>query len=368
MLDKLKEHLKKFTFIVALYEWSVEGIRKILYVLMRYIPRRYGKLNQDKTFFLISFEVGNAVGLYSMIMFVMIPFIEFAEKRGWLPVIDLKGTHVSLIQDDDKRETENAWEYYYEQPAKGILLEEVYQSRRVINAWYWKDKIKRIEWNTVFPANADVRENEIYSTALNKEALKEETELKYWSNIVASHIRLNEDMKNKVSTEYDRIFQPNEKILGIYVRAGYRAGAMSNVALFNTHPKQPTCEELIDIVKKKLQEWNCESIFVACDDREYLDKFIFHFGNKCHYMERMRLHYFKNDFPVVVPEEIMIERKGSTVRQCTEEYIVEMYLLSKCNCFYSCIGGGAEFAYLLNGGKFEHVEVYNKGIYEGLGS
>lgn len=57
----------------------------------------------------------------------------------------------------------------------------------------------------------------------------------------------------------------------------------------------------------------------------------------------------------------------SQKRERTEKYIVETYLLAQCQCLYSCIGGGAEFAFFLNGGKYDHVEVYDKGNYEGVG-
>lgn len=66
-------------------------------------------------------------------------------------------------------------------------------------------------------------------------------------------------------------------------------------------------------------------------------------------------------------EEVYEELKDITVRERNEEYIIETYLLAQCCSCYSCHGGGATFAYFLNGGLYEHAEFYNAGKYEGLG-
>lgn len=348
MLNKIKERIKKFSCIVTVYENSILGYYKlrtrIFEEVRKYRPVHYGDKNRGKVFFRISFEPSE-LGLYSIILEIMIPYIRFALRRGWIPVIDLKGMHIPLMQDEEKREIENSWEYYYEQPIKKYTLEDVYQSKNVLEAKWWFRKVKGPQWRTMFPTN--------------------EKELKYWHNFVRSYIRLNSAMENRLVLEREKIFKPGQKVLGVGIRAGLRHGAMRNMKFFNDHPKQPTCEEMMEIVENKMVEWNCSHIFLSCDDREYSNKFISKWGDKCYHLNRKLNHYFENDEPVSI-YKVNVEFEGSSVRDKTEDYLVETYLLAECDSFYSCHGGGATFAYFLNGGEYDHVEVYDKGVYSGL--
>lgn len=356
LLGMVKDNFKKSRIIVTLYEVIVGGCKKIYTIALkkyRILKTRltvkahfcYGNKNKDKTFFVISCNT-KEMGLYSIVLYVL-PFIDYAIKKKYIPIIDLKRIYMPNLQDEDKMGIENAWEYYYEQPVKPYTLEEVYQSKNVIIKVDEAYGFQRPDWNSMFPTN--------------------EAELKLWNNIIVSYVRLNNELKNRVAIEKEKIFHSDQKVLGVGIRAGLRAGMLRNEALYNKHPKQPSCEELMDIVENKMKEWGCDRIFLSCDDREYLNKFIMRFGNRCCYMERKRMHFFENDSPVMEVAERAKEYAECTVLEKTKEYIVEVYLLAQCNCLYSCIGGGAQFAYFLNGGQYEHLEVYDKGLYEGVG-
>lgn len=355
MIEKIKGSLKKNRTVLALYETvfgklhmvhrRVQKDVRILKTRMTVKTRFcFGDKNRDKTFFVISCD-GKQMGLYSMI-FYMLPFIEFAHKKKYIPMIDLQKSNMPLIQDEDRFGLENPWEYYYEQPGKGYTLDEVYQSRNVI---IMRDEAIRLtmpDWNTMFPTT--------------------DKEIKRWNQVITTYIRLNKELKDRVAKERARIFKPGRKVMGVGIRAGLREGMLRNVALYNGHPVQPTCEELIDIVAAKIKEWGCDSLFVSCDDREYLNKFISHFGEMCYYTERKLFHFFKDDQVILNETERRRELNEITSKRRVEEYILEVYLMAQCDCLYSCRGGGSEFAYFVNGGKYEHIEVYDKGLYTGL--
>lgn len=356
LMGKIKEKLKQNTVVLAVYE-SVFGklhkagrrvqrelgiVKTLMTVKTRFC---FGDKNKDKTFFVVSCD-GKQMGLYSMI-FYMLPFIEYAHKKNYIPMIDLQKSNMPLIQDGDRFGLENPWEYYYEQPGKGYTLDEVYQSRNVIIMKDGAFRIKMPDWNTMFPTTDD--------------------ELKRWNHMIKSYIRLNKELAERVEKERERIFKPGRKVLGVGIRAGLRAGMMRNAALYNGHPIQPTCEELINIVAAKMKEWKCDTLFVSCDDREYLDKFIFCFGKMCYCIDRKLKHLFKNGDLVADVSNRLVELEGSTIRSRTEEYMMEVYILAECDCLYSCMGGGSEFSYFVNGGQYAHIEVYDKGLYQGLG-
>ncbi|MCM1251845.1 MAG: hypothetical protein NC321_03420 [Clostridium sp.] len=353
-MQSLKEIFKRNAILIKIYQTVFNRLYKLkmkAIQTMRRMKNRlkvqtrfcYGDKNKDKIFFVISYKEKN-VGLYSTI-FYMLDYINYAVKRKYIPVIDLSNSYLPMIQDANKVGKENPWEYYYEQPIKQYTLEEVYQSQNVIVLADYVFNVKKADWKHMFPAD--------------------KKEYQYYSQLIRSYIKLNHELESRVKLEKKRIFTGNQRILGVGVRAGLRAGAMRNEKLYNNHPKQPSCEELMDIIEEKMKQWNCDALFLSCDDREYSNKFIARFGSCCYYINRKLNHFFENDKPVDI-DKIGIEYAQTTVQEKTKEYVTEVYILAQCHCLYSCKGGGNTFAYFQNGGKYEHIEVYDKGYYSEL--
>ena len=79
-------------------------------------------------------------------------------------------------------------------------------------------------------------------------------------------------------------------------------------------------------------------------------------------MDRPLLRLFENGMPLP-EEEMQKEFAYYTVQRKTEDYIAETYLLSQCDSLYTCIGSGVQFAYIINGGKYRHLEIFNGGLW-----
>ena len=84
-------------------------------------------------------------------------------------------------------------------------------------------------------------------------------------------------------------------------------------------------------------------------------------------MKRRLRTFFCGNRVCETREEILKEFVGSSIRETTEEYLIEIFLLAQCDSLYSTGGGGSEFAYFINGGQYKHVELYAGGVYEGIG-
>lgn len=339
----VKEWLKRNRTIVRIYECIALRIKAVKEQLVRVVIYRpktkcsYGEKNKDKTFMVI--PVSETSGLYSNIS-IALPIMQYAIKRGFIPVIDYQNTFSDAIQDIENKGLENAWEYYYEQPAR-VSLEEVYQSKRVIHYSREAYYVKKPRWFSTLPIS--------------------DQELQYWHKFVMENIRLQRSIEERIEQEAAKIFVGKKKILGVGVRAGFLSLYLSKSPKIEGHPIVPTCEEMIKIVEAKMKEWGYEYIYLHADDREYQQKFVNYFGDKCLFMERHLKHWFSNDMPLMTPEEIHCEYKGISVREETEEYMIGVYLLSMCDSLYCSQGGGTYFAYLLNGGRYEHVEIYDEG-------
>lgn len=353
----MKEHLKSkpFRWMWDKYDWIMSKIRAGVHRCKRSFYRQrmrakttkwqsYGENNKDKRFIVLS-SPGENGGLFSSLFYLLCIF-EYAKKKKYIPVVDWKNSFLPSVQDAEKKGLENAWDYFYEQPNDKYSLEEVYQSKRVIRMTEYMVDMKK--------------------STLRKELPFAEENLNYWNRIICAYIKPNAHMEQQIAEARSTIFEQGKKVLGVGIRAQFRWGQMIQYSLFDGHPVVTTCEEYLSIIADRLSEWKCDYLFLACDDREYWQKFVDFFGEKCKYIPRILQHHFHDDIPYAREEysQRLVEFEGTTVRQRAEEYMVETYLLAECDSLYSCMGGGAQFAYLLNSGKYEHLEFYNHGRIE----
>lgn len=337
------------------------SIRKMVYPMVysmiskRYRVRRerrrcYGKLNRDKTFYVIRQDLSEW-GLYTTVR-AFLWHIKYAVEKGYIPVIDLKNYYMAMLQGEESKYKENAWEYYYEQPIEGIILDEVYQSKQVILASM--DEIPNIEsmkWNI---------------------GLTREENL-YWSKWAGKYLRLKREIEEDIQKEYKKLFPKGKKVLGVSVRRNYEQLKQLNKELVEGHPEQAGLDEYIKDIDMFLQEWNCDSFLLSTEDRETCSIFKEKYGEKCILLERNRRHSFENNKPLNYQTledwkkilcEFELNEEGYMLRlkEETISYIKEVYLLARCDSLLASLSGGVYVARLINGGAYEHEKIYKKGI------
>lgn len=343
-----KEKLKNNKWLISAYEAVMSPIHRLSYIVKKKIMcfiasikkseiLSYGEKNPDKTFVILS--PFSMCGIYSSIL-LNLPYIERIKRSGYYPIMDFQNYYNPMMQDEEKKGIENAWTYYYKQIGD-YKLEDVYQSKNVILEWNRLKRIKIPEWNKMLPMN--------------------KKELVRWNKVVRENICLTDQLSEQIIKIKETLFM-NRRVLGVGIRAEYRALMIRKQPLIEGHPKVPDCEEMIRIVEKKMKDWGYDYIFLSCDDREYLEKFVEYLGESCLYLERPLLHFFSNDKPNDDKKVIYQEQKNISIRQQQDEYIEEVYLLAQCDSLYCCIGGGYQFAYIVNGGKYQHFEAYNEGL------
>lgn len=308
----------------------------------------YGEKNRHKKFRILCNKSGyaSAQGLLSTVS-VILPNIIEAKLHGYIPVIDLcKNSRCQpALQEKHLAKKENAWEYYFTQPNPGVALEEVRQSK------YVERQIKDCRNPNYFIGDRCPQSN--FQTRLLCGAIRQ-------------NIHLQPEIKNRVVREKHNLFPKKDKILGVGIRAGYRSGILRNISMFDGHPVVGSCTDYIKDIEKKLSTWNYDSFFLTIDDRQYLEEIKKYFGKSCIYLERPRIHYFKDairDIPLPA-DEALIELEGVSIRTRNEDYLVELYLLAQCNGLYASRGTGHNFAYLLNNGRYSHVEFTDLGEFQ----
>lgn len=272
----------------------------------------------------------NLLAIYSYILSHLL----YAERKGYLPIIDQRNDPVNNRKICPTSDTDNPWEYFWEQPIP-YTLEEVYHSRHVIlskRSWYE-------------PGNLG------YSVAAHQNI---ETIRAYHK--LSTKVPLNEETQRYIDKWKERLILNRGKIVGVALRRGGYAKADSWHA--PGHPIQPEPEELAEIVSQRLAEWNMDSVFLTTEEELYIDLFRKFFGDRLICMPRVRYHGCQ-DYPT---EEDPLYRSGQRY-QTALDYLTEMELLAACDGLVGSITSGLRYAIIQNNGMFEHLEVLDCGRY-----
>ena len=111
-LEKIIKQYQKYTFVNAtknlIYHWQTREKRI-----------SFGMLNPDKTFYVIRsidnknrFYIGPTNNLLANYFYVLSHLV-YAQKKGWIPVIDMLNYHVYNSLPYPVNGTMNAWEYFW---------------------------------------------------------------------------------------------------------------------------------------------------------------------------------------------------------------------------------------------------------------
>lgn len=299
--------------------------------------RRYGKLNKDKTFYVIRVEAEQYWGVFTTCLMVLNNII-YAEEKGWIAVVDYKNYFLCGLQDEKKRGMENAWEYYFEPLNNKFALSEVYKSKNVILGPGRGQPYGSVSWNL------DKISNDNYYRLVNK------------------YIHVKSEIRKKAEQFYKKNFPENKKVLGIGIRAGLKWGEMIDRNAYNNHPKGLDIDGYISETYNLMKLYGYEYIFISCDDRYYFERMKKEFGSICIFIERARPHFFEDGYPVADVLDRRKELETQTIMQNNIDYVTEIYLLSKCNSLFAVKGGGAQMAVLFNNKNYDHCIFYDNGM------
>lgn len=313
---KVKEKIQKITFINDAYtkwKWRERTVS-------------YGNENPDKTFFVIR-RATCKVGLFSHVMTNM-GLVRYALEKNYIPVIDMQSNLNSYLEESQVGK-ENAWEFYFEQPC-GYTLKDISKSRNVILS----DGL--ITENNIFPTDKIARDFNEY---------------KVWRNVFADYYYVKKDILEEARQLKWKMFK-NERVLGILCRG---TDYVNNRP--KDHPIQPNVEEMINKTKRVLMECNCKWIYLATEDEEAYQRFHKVFGEKLKVTEAKRC---KNTGNMNINDIFYNRINDKYLRG--REYLINILVLSECNCLVAGSAGGT-YGALLIGPEYEYQYIYNLGNY-----
>lgn len=268
--------------------------------------------------------------------FYVLSHIKYANERQWIPVVDQMNYPVYNGKMEKINGTMNPWEYFWEQPGR-IALDDAYKSKNVVlskRSWF-------MQWNMGYDAHE-------YSD-------KQTISMFYG---LMKQAELNKNTQIYISKKENGLFPKESKILGVAVRYG---GHSTNCYYHGSgHPIQPAVNELVELVKRRYEEWNMDYIFLTSDEQSAVEDFDKIFGDKLIVLPRKRCRegrtYNKqNPNPMYTMENIY---------QTSLDYLTEMELLAKCSALIGSITSGLRYAIIRNNMKYEHCEIIERGFFE----
>jgi len=311
------------------------------YKLKRYWRQKrkcFGSQNTDKIFYVLR-KYPKATGLLSCYL-TYLGQLELIAGKNYIPIVDMMSNYypMSHISAQDANRV-NAWEQFFEQ-ISDYDLKDVYNSRHVILG------------------KGFTTENAM--ELFNGTSLTDELILK-WHNVDKRYMRLNVKLEEQFREEHESFFNA-KRIIGVMIREGYTKFNQLEMNMIKGHPVQPEIEIISQDLHRRLDEWNCDYIFVSTESKQTIEFMQKSFGDKLLFTKRLRRDMSSegyNDFLNRAIEYI----NSMTVQQRNIDYLKEVYLLSKCTCLVCGKASASVVASIWNGNKYEHRHFYEIGIY-----
>lgn len=257
--------------------------------------------------------------------------IRYALSNGWLPVIDMQN-YPNAYLAPEKLGRENSWEYFFEQPLR-IGLEQAYSGENVILSTA----------DEVSP-----RPYEVMPFYENKNNILTE-----WRMLVKlGFLKVKPALMQEISAVRKKLFASNDRVLGVLLR-----GTDYVATKPRWHPIPPPIEFAISTLIAKINEWQCNKIFLATEDKNIVQAFKQVFGDLCVIFDREYVDYTAGQAISLV----RIDRPNDHFQQ-GKDYLAQMVLLSTCNSFVAARCSGSVGVMLMTKG-FEHTYFFNLGRY-----
>lgn len=292
----------------------------------REAKRSFGELYPDKTFYVIRSRPSTS-SIGPLVMRVC-KQLQMCESKGYIPVVDFSFYENVYLEENEVGKI-NPWEYYFEQPT-------MYSMRAVCHA-------QNVIWG-----DADCH----VSNAEFDILIDNESKLKEYCAVCEKYVHMSSRIEKKAKALMEQGFHPDWRILG----CTYRGTDYRNRRVVGEH-KQPTLSEEIKKARELLGKWKCDHIFLATEDKGALERFKEEFKEKLVYVEKER---YPSD--VSVTQEYKFNREQDAYYK-GEEYLLEIYILSHCNCLLSARVGILSAALPMNNMRYEHKYIYDLGLY-----
>lgn len=312
---KIKQWIQNIDFINHTYTNYKWRERKI----------SYGQENKGKKFYVVR-RADAKVGLFSLVL-TNLGYIKYAMEQDCIPVVDM--SNYDKFYSGAEEAIPNMWQYYFEQPC-GYSLQDINKSKNVILG----NGI--ISFDIPFPDDS---------------IAYDDNKLAYWKAIAKEYLIVKEDIV-KTAEDLKKEMFGETRVLGVLARGTDYINAKPL-----NHPVQPMPEQLMEKIDEVMLERKCDKIYLATEDKNFFKMFKDRYGDRIIAMDVER-HETKGNQNI---NEVRRLQKKSDYAMA-RDYLVNILLLSKCDCLVAGNTSGSIGALLLNE-EYEYKYIFNLGVY-----
>ena len=176
-----------------------------------------------------------------------------------------------------------------------------------------------------------------------------------WCRIFQKMVRLNETTATYIDNEYQQLFQPGDKVLGVLCRATDYIG-------FKGLPIQPAVEIVIADAHKWMKEYGYNKIYLATECSSIHEQFEVAFPNQIITNQRTYYDAIMQEQNLDLIGKVHFDRPNDNYLKGLQ-YLSSMVLLSRCNALLAGNCGGSLFTLFYNNMQYEHSKIYRLGVY-----
>jgi len=297
------------------------------------IEKRAGniRLNSEKPVFYIIRRDRLGAGFFSNYFWVLGHTV-YAVENKMIPVVDMKHYKTFYHEKKKIRGTDNAWNYYFEEP-DGVTLKKAYQSRnyKLSEFRYLENYAQKYCGEYGYPS---------------REAVE------YYQPYLRQYFKIHEDLLREFEQKMAQLNWKQKKILGVH----YRGTDMKYVQ--NTDHFRPlSLQNYLEEVKKLMNSSDYTDLFLATDEEYAVNEFCQEFGDKV-----MLNHTYRaaEETSVGIHEQHGSARKNHQYLLGLE-VLEDAFFLSKCQGFVCGLSNVAFASILWNQNKYQEIKLLTGG-------
>lgn len=251
-------------------------------------------------------------------------------KKGYIPIIDLK-LYPNVYNNYSISYKNNPWESFFEQPF-GYSLEETLKYAKHIKYFICKQ------------GNSTPSALRIY---YNRNLIN------FWHDFSYKYLPIKKEIIKETNILMKNLFNNSKNVLGVKIR-----GTDHYSQKPKNHPIPPKLDDVIRDVKNMTIKNNNDWIFIASEDERIKERFIKEFEGKIKYLNpKKKINFDYNGKQLFANHKDVVGNFDYA-----KNYIMNIYILSKCTDIIISRGcGGAVIILLTNG--FRNSLIYNLGEY-----
>ncbi len=257
--------------------------------------KSFGEKNPDKIFYVIRPKKNSVEGLMALMLYVL-QQIGYAEKKGYIPIVDFKNYSVQYTREKG----EDVWEVFFEQICE-YSLKEVYQSKHVVLCGI----------DAVYQTYSFLSNKSFYSSDLRSS-----------HKMVEKYIKFSEQATELFAQELKYI-NPSKSV-GLYLRGtDYTKLKPAGESV------QPSVEQAVERVNIYLGDEGINDIFLVTEDNEIYEKVIGVFGSR---VKTVTFDRYIKDFRArdFLSRDESLNQLSDDPHIRGVNYLVKIMLLSKC--------------------------------------